>query len=124
MVKNDLSARKKVNRSPLIIAHRGVSAHAPENTLAAIRMAIDAGVDGVEFDVRLASDGVPVVIHDATLNRTGRHKGRVSAFTSNDLCQIDVGSWFNAKCPKLARSAFVGETIPTLWQVLQVLHDF
>lgn len=124
MVKNDLSARKKVNRSPLIVAHRGVSAHAPENTLAAMRMVLDSEADGVELDVRLASDGVPVVIHDATLNRTGRCKGHVSAFSSEELCQIDVGSWFNAKYPKLAKSDFVGETISSLWQVLQVLDDF
>jgi glycerophosphoryl diester phosphodiesterase len=55
---------------PLIIAHRGASAFAPENTLAAFQLAKDAGAEGVEFDVHLARDGVPVVVHDEDLRRT------------------------------------------------------
>ena len=54
-----------MSKQPLIIGHRGASAHAPENTLAAFKMALDAGADGIEFDVQLSKDGVPVVIHDA-----------------------------------------------------------
>ena len=57
--------------APLIIGHRGASAVAPENTMAAFREAIAVGSDGIEFDVRLTRDGVPVVIHDSTLHRTG-----------------------------------------------------
>ena len=57
--------------TPLIIGHRGASAVAPENTMAAFGEAIDVGADGIEFDVRLTRDGVPVVIHDGTLRRTG-----------------------------------------------------
>jgi len=80
---------------PLIIAHRGASARAPENTLAAFQMAIDAGAEGVEFDVRLAKDDVPVVIHDHDLKRVGSLNERVASLTSNELGRIDVGSWFN-----------------------------
>ena len=70
------------NKKPLIIAHRGASAIAPENTLAAFRQAISDGAEGIEFDVRLANDGVPVVFHDARLNRVSKNDGRVIDFTS------------------------------------------
>ncbi len=109
---------------PLIIGHRGASAHAPENTLAAFQMAIDAGADGIEFDVQLASDGVPVVIHDATLKRTGLRTDRVADLTAKQLGKIDVGSWFNAKYPKRAKAEFSRETVPTLAQVLELCRDF
>ena len=79
---------------PLIIGHRGSSALAPENTLAAFRHAIADGADGIEFDVRLSSDGVAVVIHDPTLERTGLLKHRVSHVTAADLQTTDVGTWF------------------------------
>lgn len=111
------------NSSPLIIGHRGASAYAPENTLAAFRLAIDAGADGVEFDVQLAKDGVPVVIHDATLDRTGDRSGRVADLTSKQLAKIDVGSWFNKKFPNRAQTEFSKETVPTLAQVLDLLKD-
>jgi glycerophosphoryl diester phosphodiesterase len=93
--------------SPLIIGHRGASAKAPENTMAAFRMAIDAGADGIEFDVRLTRDGVPVVIHDHNLKRTGGVNHRVVDLSLADLKQIDVGSWFDA-------SSFSKERVPTL----------
>ena len=109
-----------MDQKPLIIGHRGASAHAPENTLAAFQMAIDAGVDGVEFDVQLAKDGVPVVIHDATLKRTGGQKDAVADLTSKELAKIDVGSWFNKKYPKRANADFAKETIPTLAQALRL----
>ncbi len=83
-----------MSRLPLIIGHRGASALAPENTLAAFRRAIADGADGIEFDVRLARDGVAVVIHDATLERTGLLKRRVANLTADELQAIDVGSWF------------------------------
>ncbi len=110
---------------PLIIGHRGASAHAPENTLTAFQMAIDAGADGVEFDVQLAKDGVPVVIHDATLKRTGGQNVAVADLTSRQLAKIDIGSWFNKKYPKRANTDFAMETVPTLAKLLQLLkgHD-
>jgi glycerophosphoryl diester phosphodiesterase len=110
--------------SPLIVAHRGASAHAPENTLAAFRAAIAAGADGIEFDVQLAGDGVPVVIHDFDLKRTASRSGRVSDLTSRQIAEIDVGSWFNANRPKRAKPEFASETVPTLAQLLDLLGGF
>ncbi len=110
-----------MNPSPLIVAHRGASAHAPENTLAAFQMAIEAGSNGVEFDVRIARDGVPMVIHDATLERTGLRAGSVSGLTSHQLADVSVGDWFNVKFPHLARPEFATEKIPTLSEVLDIM---
>ncbi|HKR11985.1 MAG TPA: glycerophosphodiester phosphodiesterase family protein [Pyrinomonadaceae bacterium] len=78
--------------APLIIAHRGASAVAPENTTAAFKAAIAAGADGIEFDVRLSRDGVPVVIHDDTLRRTHGLRRRVGDMTLNELNKVDVPS--------------------------------
>jgi glycerophosphoryl diester phosphodiesterase len=106
------------SRAPLIIAHRGASARAPENTLAAFRRAFDDGADGLEFDVRLASDGVPVVVHDATLKRTAGRKGEIASLSSSALAEIDVGSWFNRRRPARAHEDYALERIPTLARVL------
>jgi len=75
--------------APLIIGHRGASAVAPENTMAAFREAIAAGADGIEFDVRLTRDGVPVIIHDNSLYRTSRLPHRIAALTWSELEVID-----------------------------------
>lgn len=75
---------------PLIIGHRGASAVAPENTLAAFEAAIAAGADGIEFDVRLSRDGVPVVIHDETLYRTCGVPHLVRDVAANELSGFDV----------------------------------
>jgi glycerophosphoryl diester phosphodiesterase len=106
------------SRRPLVIAHRGASAHAPENTRAAFRRALEDGADGLEFDVRLASDGVPVVIHDATLRRTAGREGEVASLSSSALAGIDVGSWFNRRRPARARAEYADERITTLAGVL------
>jgi glycerophosphoryl diester phosphodiesterase len=106
------------SREPLIIAHRGASILAPENTLAAFRRALDDGADGLEFDVRLASDGVPVIIHDATLKRTAGRKGEIASLSSTTLAEIDVGSWFNRRNPARAREEYALERTPTLARVL------
>lgn len=121
-----MSQSKRMNTdktSPSIVAHRGASALAPENTLAAFRAGIAAGSDGAEFDVQLAADGVPVVIHDATLKRTAGLNKRVAELTSTELGKIDVGSWFNKRSPKDARSEFVLEGVPTFKQVLDLYTD-
>jgi glycerophosphoryl diester phosphodiesterase len=109
---------------PLVIAHRGASAVAPENTLAAFTRAIEDGADGIEFDVRLAHDGVPVVIHDATLVRTGGLKKHIRDLTSSELSQTDVGSWFNRRHPDLAQARFSTEGVPTLEWTLHFLQRF
>lgn len=79
-------------REPLIIGHRGASAVAPENTIAAFRSAILAGADGIEFDVRLSGDGVPVVIHDDTLSRTHGLRKRVADLTGRELDELGIPS--------------------------------
>lgn len=109
---------------PLIIAHRGASALAPENTLAAFQMAIDEGADGLELDVRLAKDGVPVVFHDATLRRIANKRIRVNKFTSEELQTLDVGSWFNLKYPQKSVEKYSQETVPTLSGFLDFLGDY
>jgi glycerophosphoryl diester phosphodiesterase len=77
-------------REPLIIGHRGASVVALENTLPAFEAAIGAGADGIEFDVRLSSDGVPVIIHDDTLSRTHRVRRRVAELTTDELRSVGV----------------------------------
>ena len=109
---------------PLIIAHRGASALAPENTFAAFQKAIDDGADGIEFDVRLSKDNVPVVFHDSTLQRLAKIENRVSDFTAEELNKIDVGSWFNRVFPRKADDKFSAETIPTLANLFEFLRDY
>lgn len=107
---------------PLIIGHRGASAVAPENTMAAFREAIVVGADGIEFDVRLTRDGVPVVIHDATLRRTGGLSQRIAEVTWAELAQVDVGSWF-ARKQKLPSGAFANETVPGLAELFTLYQS-
>lgn len=102
---------------PLIIGHRGASAVAPENTMAAFRAAIAAGADGIEFDVRLTRDSIPVVIHDSTLRRTGGRSEHIADLTWSELEQIDVGSWFASK-KKLPPGSFTDQTVPSLEDLL------
>lgn len=119
MVEDDLSVGEKVNKInelPLIVGHRGASAEAPENTLAAFRRAVEVGAEGIEFDIRLSKDGVPVVIHDETLVRTSKLNALVKELTAKELGQVDVGSWFDGR--------FSGEKVPTLEMVLQCLQGF
>ncbi len=77
-----------------MIAHRGFSSRAPENTIAAFDLAIDAGFDNIELDVHLSADGVPVVIHDDALDRTTDGSGQVSSLTLPELRALDAGAWF------------------------------
>ncbi len=94
---------------PLAIAHRGASAYAPENTLAAFNLAFEMGADGIELDVELTQDGVPVVFHFDPDNQTHGLRS-LKMMTLAQVQQIDAGAWFDAK--------FRGERIPTLEQVL------
>lgn len=103
---------------PLVLGHRGASGDAPENTLVAFELALRQGADGVEFDVHLSSDGVPVVIHDTRLARTTSSRGRVYRHTFAQLRKLDAGSWFNRRFPARARSRFVDRKIPSLAEVL------
>lgn len=101
------------------LAHRGASGLAPENTYAAWDLAWTQGADYIEQDVRMTSDGVLVVLHDATLDRTARGPaenctGAVSEKTLGQLMSCDVGSWFNEAYPNHARPEYVGLRIPTV----------
>jgi len=99
---------------PLIIGHRGASAVAPENTMTAFREAIAVGADGIEFDVRLTRDGVPVVIHDSTLRRTGGLNQRVADLSSQEISKVDVGSWF--------APGFASETVASLRELFTLFQ--
>ena len=98
-----------------IIAHRGFSAIAPENTLAAFCAAIQHGANSIEFDVQLSSDGVPVIIHDPTLDRTTNGTGKVKDKTLEQLKTLDVGTWFDSK--------YFSERIPTLREALKAMKN-
>lgn len=98
-----------------IIAHRGYSALAPENTLAAFQAAVRYQAQGVELDVQLSADKVPIVIHDSTLKRTTNGQGKIQAKTLNQLQSLDAGSWFS--------SEFIGEKVPTFQETLDLLKN-
>ncbi len=98
---------------PIIVAHRGASAVAPENTLTAFKRAVDDGADAIELDIRLTSDGEVIVFHDAQLRRTTNGKGKVEQLTLADLKRLSAGAWFD--------KSFFSETIPTLDEVLELL---
>src|SRR5918993_4516455 len=80
--------------APLVFAHRGGSKLRPENTIAAFDHGLALGADGLEFDVRLSSDGVPMVHHDATLDRTTSGTGPIAARTADALEQLDAAHHF------------------------------
>jgi glycerophosphoryl diester phosphodiesterase len=108
--------------SPLIVGHRGASAVAPENTMAAFREAIAAGAGGIEFDVRLTRDAVPVVIHDSTLHRTAGLPQSIADLTWSELKSIDVGSWF-ARKKNLPPGSFASETVPSLRELFTLFES-
>lgn len=95
----------------LVIAHRGASGHAPENTLAAFRRAVALGASFIETDLHLSRDAHFVAIHDDTVHRTTNGQGKVHDLTLADLRRLDAGSWFG--------SEFSGERIPTLEEILE-----
>ena len=98
---------------PIIFAHRGDFAHAPENTLPSFEQALQKGADGVELDVKLTSDGQLIVIHDSAVDRTTNGKGRVASLPLEDIRKLDAGNWFNEK--------FAGTKVPLLEEVFEVV---
>ena len=95
----------------LVIAHRGASGHAPENTLAAFKRAVGLGATFIETDLQLTRDSRFVAMHDGTVNRTTNGQGKVHDMTMAELRRLDAGSWFG--------SEFAGERIPTLDEILE-----
>lgn len=102
--------RKK--KSPLIWGHRGASGHAPENTLPAFQMAADMGADGVELDLQATRDGVLVVCHDETVDRTSNGAGWLKDFTFKEIRKLDFSA---------GNTAYEGVKIPTMEEVLDLL---
>ena len=96
-----------------IIAHRGYSARAPENTVAAIRMALEAGAPAVEWDIQVSASGTAYVFHDDTLDRTTDGEGAFADCTEDMITSLDAGAWFDP--------VFTGEAVPTLVDALAAL---
>lgn len=98
---------------PAIFAHRGASAYAPENTLAAFHLALEQGADGIEMDVSLCADEQVVVIHDNTVDRTTEGSGQVDQMSLQALRELDAGAFFDR--------AFQGERIPLFDEALELI---
>lgn len=99
---------------PLVFAHRGAKAYAPENTIPAFLKAIELGADGVELDVQFSADGALVVIHNPTLDETTNGSGRVTSHTLEELKALDAGSWFSPE--------FAGTRLCTLEEALDAIE--
>jgi len=104
-----------IDKNLFVVAHRGSSGTAPENTLSSFRQAITAGADMVEADVQITSDGRPIVFHDKFLSRTSDGKGLIKELPYSELKNADAGSWFS--------NEFNGEHIPLLNEVIEVIKD-
>lgn len=101
--------------SPIIVGHRGVAGHYPENTRVSVQAAIDMGLKWVEIDVQPTRDNVLIVCHDHTIDRCSNGKGRVDQYTLAELQQFDFGQWFSAQ--------FAGEPVLTLAELLQLAAE-
>lgn len=100
---------------PLVVAHRGLLHHAPENTLANFRACLELQL-GFEFDVERTQDGHLICIHDDTVDRTTSGSGKVAQLTLHQIRQLDAGSWFDAK--------FAGQRVPTVEEVLKLIAEY
>lgn len=105
-----IMAKKQQLGRPLVMGHRGASGHAPENTMASFKKAVEMGVEAVELDVHLTADNRLVVMHDETVDRTTNGKGEIAKLTLAEIQQLDAGSWYGPE--------FKGEPVPTLEEVL------
>jgi len=116
---------------PAIIAHRGASYLAPEETRPAFLMARELGADYLEFDIQRTKDGVLIALHDDDLSRTtnvaevfpGREKDTIETFTFAELQQLDAGSWFNRQNPDRARGSFKGLGILRLEDLIEIAES-
>ena len=100
---------------PLIVAHRGLLHAAPENTLSNFRACLELRL-GFEFDVQRTRDGKLICMHDTTVDRTSNGSGKVAEMTWEQVQQLDVGSWFDAR--------FTGERVPSVQQVLKLVSEY
>jgi glycerophosphoryl diester phosphodiesterase len=108
--------RLENNTDIIVAAHRGLKSDYPENTLLAFQKALESEVDMLEFDLRLSKDGVVMVIHDETLERTTNGSGQVSDYTCAELKQLDAGAWFGP--------VFEGLKIPTFEELCRLLAAY
>jgi len=106
-----------------VVGHRGNCAHAPENTLESFRQAIALGVDALEFDVRVTSDGTVVVFHDATLERTTGTTGVLAEVTFDEVRRLDAGATFSRDGGRTTPYRGLGIGVPSLRDVLESLPD-
>lgn len=107
------ATRPPVPARPRVIAHRGASGHAPENTLAAFLLAAEMGADGIELDVHLTADGEVVVMHNDTVDATTDGRGPIRGMTLHELKALDAGRWYDAR--------YAGERVPALAEVFQAI---
>jgi glycerophosphoryl diester phosphodiesterase len=105
-----------INFNPPVIAHRGASGYAPENTVSAFVKAAQLGIKWIEFDVIQAACGLPIVFHDEELDRLTLEKGRVADYPYVMLSSLDVGRWYHSR--------FSGERIPAFSQVLDLIANY
>ena len=108
------SSVNQPNNNPVVVAHRGASSVAPENTLSAFTKAIEMGADVVELDVHLSKDGEVIVIHDHSVDRTTDGTGDIEHLTLAELKKLDAGSWFS--------NDFAEEPVPTLREALELVN--
>lgn len=97
----------------IIFGHRGASGYAPQNTMAAFKIALEQGCQGIEVDAQLTKDGEVVICHDWAIDKVSDGKGKIEKYTLNEIKKIDFGSYFSEK--------FKGEKIPTLYEILDFL---
>src|SRR5258708_11480784 len=112
----------KVRREQIfvwVVAHRGASGHAPQNTMAAFRRAVDMGAGFIETDLHLTRDARVVAIHDSTLDRTTSGHGLVDSLALKEVRALDAGAWFTSP----AAESFAGERVPTLSEILQFAKE-
>jgi glycerophosphoryl diester phosphodiesterase len=102
-----------------IVAHRGASGHAPENTMAAFRRAVELGATFIETDLQLTRDAQVIAIHDSTLDRTTNGKGPVHLKSQEEIRALDAGAWFGSGADK----PFAGERVPTLEEIVQFAKE-
>jgi glycerophosphoryl diester phosphodiesterase len=100
------------------IAHRGASGHAPENTMAAFRRAVELGARFIETDLQITRDARIVAMHDSTLDRTTTGKGQVHLLALDEIRALDAGAWF-----KDGARSFAGERVPTLKEILDFAKE-
>lgn len=100
-------------QKPFLFAHRGIAARAPENTMAAFRLAVEAGADGIETDVHLSRDGRLALIHDENTLRTTGTGGKIAELNWAELRELDAGAWYD--------DSFAGERIPELAELLELV---